>query len=287
MQQLLHYKQQNELVCLNVNVVGMAWRYFMKLEFEIALGFFFWGLETFSRRDCGLILAGYRDTPGGRRLDQLLERWRRQQLITRHGRGKTAEFTITERGRSLVPVFEPHRAWNKPWDSKWRVFSFDLPADRRKDRTKLWRALHDAKLGCLQHSVWIWPHEVEALLREVIQARGIPECFCGFEASRLFLCDHAEVAATAWDFDEISRRHATYLRHLVANPSALLRARDLTELARFARIEHDAYRYAFSRDPLMPRVLWPKSYSGAAVEERHQNFCAVLQRRLHELCSTA
>ncbi|MBM3859592.1 MAG: hypothetical protein FJ395_08080 [Verrucomicrobia bacterium] len=255
----------------------------MRLECEIALEFFFWGLEVFSRRDCGLILAGFRDTPGGRNLDQLLDRWRQQQLVSRHGRGRNAHFTITERGRARVRVFDPNRHWTKPWDGKWRVFSFDLPTDRRKDRTRLWRALHNAKLGCLQYSVWVWPHEVEPLLRETIQAQGIPECFCGFEASRLFLCDDAEVVVTAWDFKEIGRRHTTYLRHLVANPSSVKRARDLTELARLARIEREAYQYAFSLDPLLPRELWPRSYSGADVEERHQTFRAMLRRRLLDL----
>lgn len=255
----------------------------MRLELEIALEFFFWGLETFSRRDCGLILAGYRDTPGGRNLDQLLDRWRQQQLVSRHGRGRNARFRITGLGRERVRVFDPNRQWLQPWDGKWRVFSFDLPADRRRDRTRLWRALHHAKLGCLQHSVWVWPHEVEPLLRETIQAQSIPECFCGFEASRLFLCNDAEVVVTAWDFEEIRRRHTAYVRHLVANPSSLKRARNLTELARIARIECDAYQYAFSLDPLLPRDLWPKSYTGPDVEEHHQAFRVTLRRRLLDL----
>jgi DNA-binding transcriptional regulator PaaX len=216
-------------------------------------------------------------------LDRLLERWQHERWIAREGRGKNARFTITDLGRARLPVFDPGREWAKSWDGKWRVFSFDLAADRRKDRTRLWRALHNAKLGCLQHSVWVWPHEVESLLREVIQTQGIPECFCGFEASRLFLCDDTEVASSAWDFKEIGRRHATYLQHLVANTASLKRARDLRELARVARIERDAYQYAFFLDPLLPRSLWPRSYTGLAVEERHQTFRASLRRRLYEL----
>jgi len=257
----------------------------MKLEYEIALEFFLWGVEVFSRRDCGLILAGFRHTTSERHLEQLLERWRRQQLVTRHGRGRNAEFTITDRGRERVGVFNPHRPWSAPWDGKWRVFSFDLPSDRRKDRTRLWRALHNAKLGCLQHSVWVWPHDVETLLRETIQAQGIPECFCGFEANRLFLCNNAEVVVTAWNFEEITHRHDTYLHHQVATPASLNRARDLTELAHVARIERDAYQYAFSLDPMLPRILWPEHYTGVLVEERHQHFRATLQRRLQELRS--
>ena len=138
-------------------------------------------------------------------------------------------------------------------------------------------------MGYLQRSVWVWPHAAEALLQEIIQARGIPECFCGFEASRLFLCSTEEVVTTAWDFQEIARRHQTYLQHLVANTGSLNRARDLQELAMVVRVEREAYQYAFFLDPLLPRSLWPKTYRGPIVAERHEVFCACLRRRLPEM----
>ncbi len=255
----------------------------MRLEIEIALEFFLWGLEAFSRRDCGLILAGYRSCPREQELDRLLERWRQQRLVQQHGRGKTAHFSITDAGRKRLPVWEPERHWDLAWDGKWRVFSFDLPTSRRRDRSNLWRALRAAKFGLLQRSVWVWPHEVETILQDIIRARGIPECFCGFEVSRLFLCDDKELVATSWNFDEINRQHQSYLQHAVANTTSLNRAADLQQLAHIARIERDAYQHAFSFDPFLPRPLWPKSYRGPAVEERHSAFRACLCRRLRKL----
>jgi DNA-binding transcriptional regulator PaaX len=215
----------------------------------------------------------------------LLDRWRQQKLVERHGHGKNVRFTITDAGRQRVRVGDPDRFWDTPWDHKWRVFSFDLPTPRRRERTTLWRALRTAKFGLLQRSVWVWPHEVEPLLREIVQARGIPECFCGFEVSRLFLCDDAEVVVTAWDFEEIARQHQAYLQHTVANVTSLKRAPDLQSLANVARIERDAYQYAFSFDPLLPQPLWPKTYRGADVAARHQAFRVCLRRRLRELSS--
>jgi DNA-binding transcriptional regulator PaaX len=150
---------------------------------------------------------------------------------------------------------------------------------------KLWRALRDRKFGLLQQSVWLWPRDVKPLLQEILQATGIPECFCGFEAGQLLLCDHAEVVAVAWDFEEIARRHTAYLTHIVANLHSLERARDLRELAQVARIERDAYHDAFSMDPLLPRELWPRGYRGAKVEEQHQAFRTRLAQRLRALAS--
>ncbi len=255
----------------------------MRIQYEILLQFFFWGLETFSRRDCGLILAGYRQTASERELDRLLARLQHQRLIERRGRGHSAKFTITAAGKQRVRSRDPSSEWDRGWDGKWRAFTFDLPVSRRKDRMVLWRALREHKLGLLQHSVWVWPHEVEPFLQAVIHAHGIPECFCGFEAGRLFLCNDTEVVAASWDFVEIARRQDAYLRHGVANTRSLERARDLRELGRVARVERNAFEYAFSLDPLLPRPLWPASYKGEEVTARRQTFRSCLRRRLREL----
>jgi DNA-binding transcriptional regulator PaaX len=257
----------------------------MRLEYQIVLEFFFWGLEVFSRRDCALILAGYRSTGGERRIERLLERLRRQRLIEQRGRGATAKFTITARGRGLVRGWEPAAMWNTLWDGRWRVFTFDLPLAQNKQRFVLWRALRERKFGLLQQSVWLWPRDVKPILQEILDATGIPECFCGFEAGQLLLCDHAEVVAVAWDFEEITRRHETYLKHAIANPHSAERAGDLRELARVARVERDAYHFAFSLDPVLPRELWPRRYRGGAVEDQHRAFRAALARRLRVLAS--
>ncbi len=257
----------------------------MRVKFEEVLEFFFWGLEVFSRRDCGLILAGYRACDSEHRANQLLERMERRRLIERSGRGRHAKFRITAAGGRLISVSEPAREWSKSWDGKWRVFSYDLPEIRRKDRALLWKELRSRKLGLLQRSVWVWPHDVEPILLETVEAHGIPECFCGFEATRLFLCADAEVVEAAWDFEEIRRRHEAYFQRPATGPELVKTARDLQTLARMARTEREAYWHAFSIDPLLPRVLWPKGYRGAGVEERHQEFRARLSRRARALAA--
>lgn len=252
----------------------------MNARYDTLLEFFLWGLEVFSRRDCALILAGLRVCESDRRADQLLSRLEQQRLIEREGRGTQARFRITELGRGRVPKLEPWRHWDTAWDRRWRVFSYDLPETRRKDRVTLWRALHQSRFGLLQRSTWVWPHPVELLLREIVDAQGIPECFCGFESGKLFLCNDTEVVEAAWDFEEIERRHQSYLKHLAVTPKAVSSTRDITALAQLAGIERGAYQFAFSRDPLLPRALWLKSYAGPAVEERHQRFRVALSERL-------
>jgi DNA-binding transcriptional regulator PaaX len=122
-----------------------------------------------------------------------------------------------------------------------------------------------------------------AVLTEIIQIKGLPECFCGFTATQLFLCTHSEVVATAWDWEEITRRHNTYLKHLVANVTALQAATNHAALARIARIERQACAYALARDPLLPRSLWPQSYLGHAVWDRHLEFRDRLRKQFARL----
>jgi DNA-binding transcriptional regulator PaaX len=255
----------------------------MKIDYAEVLEFFLYGLELATRRDCGLVLAGYRMCDSDRRAGQLLERLERQQLLQRDGRGAKARFRITAEGLRRITVLQPERLWNEPWDRRWRVFSYDLPEVQRKDRVRLWKALHTRKLGLLHRSVWVWPRPVEPVLQEILKAEGIAECFCGFEAVRVFLCTDAEVVATAWDFEEIGKRQQAYLQHQGANTRALAAARDLEQLARTVRAERLAYQSAFSLDPLLPRDLCPAAYRGFAVQEQHERFRRQLPARTAEL----
>lgn len=240
-------------------------------------------LGTFTRQDFALVLAGVRKTSSGRELDRLLDRWRQQQIVTRIGRGRNVQFRITDTALDRVRETSPAVEWDRGWDGKWRVFSFDLPMRDRKERIRLWRHLRVARFGFLQRSVWVWPHDVEASLRHMVEAHGIPECFCGFEVGRLFLCDNQDVVSSAWDWEQIRTDHHGYL-HQAANWLRALSTTDRIQgLLRIARTEHGAYRKAFMRDPLLPRTLWPDAYLGTPVQNRHNEIHAALRDRIRQV----
>ncbi len=254
----------------------------MRTELELVLEFFFLGLEALSRRDCGLILAGVHSCPSSRRIDALLRRLEEEQRLTRTGRGRRARFAITPQARP-PPRASPAALWSRPWDGRWRVFCYDLPELRRRDRLLLWRALRAEKLGFLQRSLWIWPDDLETRLRQIVKAEGIPECFCGFRCDSVFLSSDAEVVKAAWDWKEIGRAHDAYRQAGASEASRTARAVDLGRLAEAVHDEQAAYRTAFHADPLLPRALWPPAYAGEAVERRHQAFLAAATRRARDL----
>jgi DNA-binding transcriptional regulator PaaX len=241
--------------------------------------------EVFTRRDVGLVLAGYRTVKSSRDTYQVIRQLTKQELITQRLGGEQAQFVVSAAGRQRSGVYRPDVAWDKSWDGRWRAVTYDLPESRRAERRTLWRALRDRRLGLLQRSVWIWPHPLTEMLEEIITVSGVPECFCGLEADRLFLCTHAEVVATAWNWEDIDQRHRTYLNNSKVTPDQANKAVDPMALGCLLRLERSAYQHAFSLDPLLPRGLWPKDYRGPAVERRHREFVAQSRERWGQLVS--
>jgi phenylacetic acid degradation operon negative regulatory protein len=253
------------------------------IDYAEVLVLFLWGMDKLTRPTFGNLLAGYEQFEHHAEIQELLHRLTRKGLVRRTGRGEKATFVITPTGRARVRQLEPRVSWEEPWDGLWRVVTFDLPESQRRSRYNLWRALRARRFGLLQRSVWVWPRDVTLILTEMIHAEGIPECFCGFEAKRLLLCTNTEVVQAAWDFEEIGKRQFGYLEHPTAIPKKALSARNLAELAAVARAERQAYAYAVSMDPLLPRELWPRDYRGLRVQEKHEQFQQSLASRLTAL----
>jgi phenylacetic acid degradation operon negative regulatory protein len=259
----------------------------MKLiDYAELLDVFFWGLDKLTRPTMHNILFSYDEYASPNRRDRLLTGLEQQGLVEHQGRGAQATYRITAVGRQRASTLQLEPRWDQPWDGAWRVVTFDLPETRRQDRKRLWQALRARKLGLLQRSVWIWPHDLTPILTEIIHAEGIPECFCGFETRRLFLCTDAEVTVAAWDFVEIAKRQQAYLNHQPAVLAAVHNARDLVRLAGLIRSERIAYDHAFIFDPLLPRVLLPKGYLGLRVQQCHRDFRRSIRQKFPSLVTT-
>jgi DNA-binding transcriptional regulator PaaX len=123
------------------------------------------------------------------------------------------------------------------------------------------------------------------MLTEIIEAEGVPECFCGFKATQLFLCNDAEIVMSAWDFVEVTRRQRAYLSHHIATARQMKAAADPARLGALAREEWRGYEHAFSRDPLLPGELLPAGYQGESVQRQHEQIRRELCQQLRRLAS--
>lgn len=93
-------------------------------------------------------------------IDQLLEldyvRAAGEKLsITETGRGALGE--SISKAKNLLAT--------KKWDHKWRMAAFDIPEKYAALRNRVRDILKKAGFIKLQHSVWIFPHDCEELIR--------------------------------------------------------------------------------------------------------------------------
>jgi DNA-binding transcriptional regulator PaaX len=256
------------------------------VDYAEILDLFVWTMDTLTRPTMRNLLAGYEEYAHRPENIHLFLRLEKRRFIEQTGeRGREPSYRIAAEGVARVSVTNPRPAWERSWDGAWRVVTFDVPEVRRKDRQNLWRALRARKLGLLQRSVWVWPHPVQPFLEQILQAEGVPECFCGFTARDLFLCTNAELVAAAWDWEEINRAHCGYLQQPMLDKRRVAAARDLPALARLARIERRSYQQAFALDPLLPRDLRPKLYPGLETQARHEEWRRALGQRFRTLAN--
>ncbi|MDO8552511.1 MAG: hypothetical protein Q7S01_03180 [bacterium] len=100
-------------------------------------------------------------------------RYRRRVAIERliasdYVREQGKRLTITSGGRNVlggIALATLKLLKTSAWDRKWRIAIFDIPEKYAPLRNKVRNILKTAGFLKLQHSVWVFPHECEELVR--------------------------------------------------------------------------------------------------------------------------
>lgn len=175
------------------------------------------------------------------------------------------EGRITGLGRTVFAGGrQPELAWDRQWDGRWRLLSFELPRGRSAVRMKLRRWLMARHYGRLQRSVWIGPDPVADLDRALKEAGMDAEALMVFEGNLVGSPPPAAVAALAWDFAAIN---AGYRRYVEVTHQALQQLRNKREplmerVRAILRTDRKLWLEAVGRDPLLPRAMLPADYGG-------------------------
>jgi phenylacetic acid degradation operon negative regulatory protein len=158
---------------------------------------------------------------------------------------------------------DPEEQWERNWDGKWRMVLFDVPTGQNAQRERLRRYLRAKCFGYLQNSVWITPDPLEEERKIFGSSRIDVESLLLLEARPCAGESDAEIAAGAWDFENINRRYIRYLKVLEERPRAALRNEAAAKaLLRWATAEREAWFNAMTTDPLLPARLLPADYLG-------------------------
>ena len=190
-------------------------------------------------------------------------------FIERSGDGRPLQgfLKLTEAGmKAALGGRDPERAWDAPWDGKWRLFLFDLPSDQHALRKHFLRALRSCGCGWLQQSVWISPVLPEEMTEFLNHSDDRPGALILLEAlSRGPELDRLMVE-DAWDFEKVAKVHAelaAVLADLPENPS-------ISGVLEWAQHEQAATKRMLAVDPLLPRKLCPLGYKGFEVWEKRR-----------------
>ncbi len=171
---------------------------------------------------------------------------------------------LTEAGRlHALGGRDPEACWKRPWNGRWHLVVYDLPAAEGTARNRLRNVLRSRGFGWLQNSVWISPHPLPGQEALVAGAGVDVESLLFLEARPSGGESNEEVVAGAWDFEAINRRYARHLKVLATCPQEPLTTEAAARALReWTRQERGAWNVAVAEDPLLPECLLPKGYLG-------------------------
>lgn len=171
------------------------------------------------------------------------------------------------------PWATPKKYWNRKWNGFWYVLVYDVPESRRVYRNALRRFLEHQRMGCLQKSVWVTPHDVRPEYDDLARAAEVEQLSFLFEARTVLGRETREVVSAAWDFTRLTDLQDWFctachdgMMQIGSNPMSE------REVMALVREEMTAYGAVMSGDPLLPRELWPADYSGEKAYRAHLEF---------------
>ena len=171
---------------------------------------------------------------------------------------------LTELGRLIVAGGrDPEAAWQRRWDGKWRLLTFDLPSREGVARARFRRWMCGNHFGRLQGSVWVTPDPVEEL-GEVVAGHGFaPTTVMLFEGGLAGKWKPREVAGLAWDFASIDSGYQDYMRFATRALDQLRsKTPSLAQIRKVLGEDRQRWWQAVREDPLLPKPIHPADYAG-------------------------
>lgn len=206
---------------------------------------------------------------GDSRYRMAMSRLRKLGLVTRRGdEEEPPEFSLSEKGRRRTSLaLIPELSWNRKWDDKWYILTYDVPEEDRRYRVVLQSFLRKMRMGCLQKSVWISASDIRPMFDDLDIAADLRNYAFLFECRTVLGQAGSEVARTAWELDSLRDVQAKYVKacadRIKARASGVTRGK--FGLLASLRWELAEYSKAMENDPLLPISLYPENYVGQEV----------------------
>jgi len=154
-----------------------------------------------------------------------------------------------------------------PWDGQWHMIIYSVPEADRALRDQLRKKLAWLGFGQLAPAVWLSPHDRLGQVEDGLVGQDSMRLDLFHSRSKGITSDR-ELAARAWDLDELNRGYAELLERyqprLDGYRSGVLAG--LAALVERMQLINDYRRFPF-RDPDLPPELLPEGWLGRAAHE--------------------
>lgn len=216
---------------------------------------------------------------------QALARSVREGWLDSSRHGRRARVSLSARATDLLRtgaerIYSFGRPWE--WDGRWLVLILRVPEARREVRHHLRTRLAWGGLGSMGGGVWLTPHvEREAELLDAIRDAPAAEA-TSFVARLGSLGSPEEVAAAAWDLDEVREYYDAFIEDFEgirpSTPEACFRMQTL--------LVHAWRKFPFLDPDLPPELLpsgWPRRRAHGLFVGRHDRWQGLARAYFDEL----
>jgi phenylacetic acid degradation operon negative regulatory protein len=183
--------------------------------------------------------------------------------ITADRLGRRTRWQLSKAGERLLSEGTKRiygfRGPPEDWDAQWLLLLVNVPENSRALRSKLRTQLEWAGFGLLPQGLWLRPQISDLTeVNQVLLSLGLADAAHSFVARSGELGTDRDLVRQAWDLDAIEQRYEDFLEQV-----APIRPRnDLQALISQIRLVQEWRRFPLL-DPGLPRVLLPRTWSGA------------------------
>lgn len=177
-------------------------------------------------------------------------------------------------GKTLVLTTRAHKIYyeqyplaklrKQKWDGTWTAVMYDFPINLKTERDYLRRKLKHLGFGCLQQSVLVSPLPLEKALQELIEGERMENHTVVLTAQRILGFTNREIAATAWNLQEINNIYEKLLQVLPK-----IKRRGKSKLLGEWRTYFLATNF---EDPYLPHELLPENWLGEKCKKEFTGF---------------
>jgi len=202
-----------------------------------------------------------------------LYRLNKSGLIVRRGEsGRTPQLILTEKGQATLPDYwHPESFWKKKWKEHWYVLSYDVPEKERVYRDTLRKYLKRMRMGKLQKSLYITPHDIRPSFDDLTKGASVRDFAVLLQARSVLGHGDEFLVCQAWPIDRIRELQRHYCKVYTHNIERVLtRSYTPEDILQLAREEIVAFNAVMIDDPLLPRALYPEPYFGDRVVQLHR-----------------